>query len=439
MKIPRLLISWRRLQVALAFLLVAASGQAGEVPVRLSFKFILNTMGSRPFGGSLTDETDIQGQVDHGNQILAGNYSEFLLENIEVVDVPGVPQWYLTEITLKGNEQVDLMNAALANKALYHWRDNAINVYINCSQGVQASGVARFPPNNRIILLSQGVYNDVLMHEVGHCFNLMHTHEPPDDDCGDTLPDNQNWTRDQLSTMSYGLPYASLSATHKAAVDLVWHNVMSYHDPNSQYLLSPCQKDRMSLQAWLDQSWLLSRLPVYVDSSFQGNPMGIFIAPFKSIDTAIFSGRLANQVLVLESGTHSRPLLPFPSPMAITCRRGPALVQCAPAAYNLPYALEYSTNPAVRQAVILGQQCDRKKDAAGAMKYLLQAESAAAGREKLSLQLALARRHKKQKHFTDSTAWLQKVAQAADQESLRAYALNESARVEKEASANPGF
>ena len=86
-------------------------------------------MGSRPFGGRLTDETDIQGQVDHGNQILAGNYSEFLLENIEVVDVPGVPQWYLTEITLKGNEQVDLMNAALANKALYHWRDNAINVY----------------------------------------------------------------------------------------------------------------------------------------------------------------------------------------------------------------------------------------------------------------------------------------------------------------------
>ena len=431
-------MSWipRQPAAVLAFLLVAALSlaQAGEVPVRLSFKFILNNMGSRPFGGSLTDEKDIQAQVDRGNQILVTNYSEFILDNLEVADVSGAPQWYLTEITTGGTENVDLMNAALANKALYRWRDDALNVYINCSQGVQASGVARFPPDNRIIILSQGVYTDTLLHEVGHCLNLKHTHQTPDDGCGDTLPDNQNWTRDQLSGMAYGLPYASLPAAQQAEVDLVWYNVMSYHDPNSQYRFSPCQRDMMSVQAWIDQGWLLSRLPVYVDSSYPGASMGIFIAPFKSIDEAAVVG-LANRVLVLESGTYGRPSLPFLSPMAITCRRGPALVQCAPAAYILPYALEYSTNTAVRQAVLLGQQCDRKKDAAGAMKYLLQAEKAAAGRDKLSLQMTLARRHEKLKHFADSTAWLQKVAQAADQEPLRAHALKEVGRVAKEATA----
>ena len=86
-----------------------------------------------------------------------------------------------------------------------------------------------------------------ILHEVGHFFNLSHTHAG-DPDCStfvvpallntalgdgdgivETIPDHPCFTRDQLSIANYGTSYSGLTAGQQAAVTTSWLNVMSYH------------------------------------------------------------------------------------------------------------------------------------------------------------------------------------------------------------------
>ena len=71
---------------------VPAFGQ--EIPVRLSFKFILDASGNRPATGHLNTDAEIDAQIAAGNGIFSRFISELRLEKLEVVDVAGVSQWY---------------------------------------------------------------------------------------------------------------------------------------------------------------------------------------------------------------------------------------------------------------------------------------------------------------------------------------------------------
>jgi hypothetical protein len=150
------------------FCLVSAFGQG--VPVRLSFKFILNASGNRPATGDINTDDEVSAQVLRANLMFSDYVSELRHENLEIVDVSGVSQWYLAEPI--ESDRDGLRAAALAAPAIYHWRNDAINVFITAGQGVTHSAISKFPPDNDIMLVSQNIWDNMLAHEAGHSLNL---------------------------------------------------------------------------------------------------------------------------------------------------------------------------------------------------------------------------------------------------------------------------
>ena len=49
---------------------------------------------------------------------------------------------------------------------------------------------------------------EVLLHEIGHFFDLRHTAVQ---ECGTTPMDDDDWDRDQIAINNYGVPYANLT------------------------------------------------------------------------------------------------------------------------------------------------------------------------------------------------------------------------------------
>jgi hypothetical protein len=423
------LLCWTSLVVLLG--VIPASGQG--VPVRLSFKFILDDQGHRPGYGAIFTENQIQGQLDLANWIFSSFGSELQVQSLEILNVPGISSWYLVDPTEYNRD--NLRWNAQQDPVTYRWRDDAVNVYINGSPGTPdgTRAISALPPNNNIILVSQGVNCTAIAHEMGHILNLWHTHPPGDDFCSDTLPDNPSWGRNNIASNAFGVAYAQLNDSQRYQVDLTYSNLMSYHVLDSAFrLLSPCQIDRMSTQASKDQDWLLSLSMVYVDSSYGGTANGSLTQPYPTIDQALNAG-VPNPALVLESGTYALPSTPLNTPAVFVTRKGPSTIQGTPLASLLPDALEFSTNRVVQEAVVRAQESDLRGDMAGAIAQLEEAEKHATGREKSSLELGLAGRYRRSRQFTQAAAWFNKLAAGADQEGLRQHALREAEAIKKEA------
>ena len=409
-------------------LFCAASGFGQGVPVRLSFKFILNAQGNRPATGNLNTDAEVNDQVARGNQIFSQWISELRFEGLEIVDVAGVSQWYLAAATPAVRDGVRA--AAQANPTAYHWRTDAINLYITAAND---SAISDFPPSNNIVLLCQGSSLTTVAHEMGHILSLWHTHQPTGDYCSDTLADDQTWNRDDIALNAYGQFYTNLTSAQQYQVDMVWGNLMSYHNPDFRWMLSPCQMDRQSTQGYKDRNWLLSKVPVYVDGRYGGTHSGSFTQPYQTIQHAINAGGLNDTVLVLETGTHAKPAGDLTPRVDMITRKGTSTVQDAPPQFSLPYTLEDSANVAVRQAIVRAQKADREKDLAGVITNLLEAEKQAAGREKSSIQLELAQRFRDSQRYEEAAAWFKKTAEGADQPALQKHALGNSEAMTKKA------
>lgn len=401
--------------VLLASLLVLAGlvPALGEgVPIRLSFKFILNAAGNRPPAGDINTDAEVDAQVERGNQIFGRWTSELRFDELEIVDVAGVSQWYPSDT----NDRDALRTAATNDPATYHWRNDAINIYITSAND---SAISKFPPDNDIVLVCQAIFDTTIAHEVGHSVNLLHTHQPPDDGCTDTLPDDQNWNQDDIANNAYGLPYAQLTAGQQYQVDMVWSNLMSYHNGDVRCMLSSQQMDRQSTQCYEDRNWLLSKVPVYVDSGYGGTHNGSFTQPYQTIQQAINAGILNNKALVPEQGTHEDPASVISTSTEIVTRKGISTIREARLPYSLPYALEESKNPAVREAVVRAQQSDRKGDLAGVIANLQEAEKHAANEEKSAIQLELAQRLRDAQRYEEAAAYFQKAADESAQKGLQ--------------------
>jgi hypothetical protein len=297
-----------------------------------------------------------------------------------------------------------------------------VNLYITGGSG---SAIADFPPDNNIVIMCQGSYDSTMAHELGHILNLLHTHETccgGGDNCSDTLVDDADWNKDQIANNAYGLAYASCSVGQRFNVDMTFSNLMSYHDPDNRSMISPCQMDRESTQVYADRNFFLSKVPVYVQAGYGGVQAGSFTQPYGTVQGAINTGVLNNRVMVLKTGTHANPSGVISTRTDVVTRRGTSHVQEKPPEYDLPYDLENSKNAAVRAAILRAQASDRRKDAPAALTALLEAEKAAAGREKHSIQLELAQRLRDAKRFDEAEKWFQKVADDTEQPGLRKHA-----------------
>ncbi|MBC8414190.1 hypothetical protein H8E50_11060 [bacterium] len=420
------------------------------VPVRISIKYILDSDGNRPATGNLNTDAEVMSEFDWGNSILASNMSEFRLELVEFIDLTGVSHRY--SHTASESNRNALRTAAIVNPTAYEWRTNAINIYINGGSG---SAISQFPPTNDIILMNQNCANtpSCMLHEIGHSLNLYHTHSS-NETCSDTIPDNQNWSKDSIAVNQYGVVFASLTSAQQDAVNLVFNNVMSYHTTEPQLRISDCQRGQVSTQAYVDKGWLLARTPVYVNRSYGGTfKFGTYIFPFRTIQEAINSGGLADKALVLEEGDYPVSTTEInQSNMEIVPRSGAVTIFKGQQLYELPTDLENSKNIKVRDAVKASRNEDKaarkalknaekeakklaKKEArtalkaeakfrrdahkANALTQLIEAEKQAEGREKDALLLELAQRHRSAGDCEKAIAYYIKVAEKTDQPGLR--------------------
>lgn len=437
------------------FLFLADSVRA-EVPVRVSIKFILSATGTRPATGRLNTDEEILGEFNAGESILRSNLSEFELHRIEFVDLSGVSTYYTA--TANETNRDNLRADAMADPALYHWRTDAVNIYINAGTG---SAISKFPPDNDIILMNQGCTNtpSCMLHELGHSLNLYHTHSS-NETCADTITDDQSWSKDNIAYNNFGCLYADCTSSQQDAVDLVFNNVMSYHVSEPQTLLSACQLGQVSTQGDSDRWWLLTREPVYVNSGYTGIfQFGRYIWPYNSLDDVVAAGNLTGKVIVLQGGTHY-----FADEIngdaELVTRSSTSWVEPPGAQhYVLPINLEESEIPGVRAAILAVQQEDsaareamragrqaaetapsdeerqrllaaaegeKQQHRARALAYLAQAEKHALGREQIAVRLEMAERFRDGGECEEAVRYFNLVAATTVQEHLRIRAENEA-------------
>ena len=412
--------------VALALALGGPSGAGAApfgVPVRVQFNFILNASGNRPSSGDLNTDEEVEAQVTRANQILAAWTSELRIHSLGIQEVSGASQYYLA--SANSTDRDNLRASAMADPSRYHWRNDAVNIYITAASD---SAISKFPPDNDIILVCQSIFNTTIMHELGHSLSLYHTHETccGGDGCDDTIEDNDRWDRDDIALNNFGQVYANLTSGQKYQVDMVWSNLMSYHNGDYRWMISNCQHDKMSAQAYSDRTWLLTKVPVYVDAAWGGSQNGSFSQPYRTIQNAINAGALNNRVLVLEYGTHDNPSSLLRTATDVVTRKGTSTIRESKPDYDLPYNLEDSKNPNVRAAILAAQQSARQKDVPAVIRHLLEAEKHATGRERDAIRLELAQRYRDSDQLDQAAAWFDKLAAEADQPGLRRRSQNKA-------------
>ncbi len=422
------------------------------VPIRVSIKFITDINGNRPAAGNVNTDDEILAEFDEGNAILRENLTEFQFQNIEgeIVDLGvGASGWYTTSST----NRLGLRAAAIADPATFLWRTNAINVYINNGT---SSASASFPPDNDIVLMNQGCGNtpSCMLHEFGHNLNLFHTHQSPTDNCADTLPDDDDWVRDDMATNSFGDVYANLTPAQQAQIDVTFYNIMSYHIDQPQRTITPCQRDRMSTQAYSDLAKLLGREPVYVDASNGGAQSGSFTQPYQNVQTALDSENLNGKVLVLEQGSYTITQDTINESARIVPRSGNAFVDRGAPLHDYEIDFSKSANPRIRQIMRKLQEEDTQGRKAAserrklgtekelppqalanakkleekqaehrdqAMLLLHEAEALAQGPERILILLELAQRYEAQDQQDLSAFYYASVAVETDQERLKRF------------------
>ncbi|MBI5193117.1 MAG: hypothetical protein HZA08_06710 [Nitrospirae bacterium] len=441
--------------VCLSLIAVAYTSMAA-VPLRISVKFILDVNGNRPGFGNLNTDAEIWNEINQGDSILREVITEYGIDTIEFVDLSGLSQWYSADAC---GQLGNLRNAAIASPATYHWRTDALNIYIN---GGTSSACSDFPPNNNMILMNQWCGNtpSCILHEMGHSFNLMHTHEPcctNQDECTDTLTDNTGWTKDQIAQNNFGTTYANLNATQQDQVNMTFNNIMSYHTSEPQRRISPCQMDRMSSQGDTDRARLYTRMPIYVNRNAPFAwwiQTGSFVFPYENLQNALNAGGLSNGVIVLQQGSfnvnvgatintnvelitrsgasevHAPGVQLFILPVDLANSANPQVSSAVRAAQsedtnarmvikNAEAAAALAASPDVKDAIIIDAKKVSLQHQNNAMTHLQSVENVATGDERLAIQLELAQRYRDSGDCGSAIRYFRIVADTTDQLGLK--------------------
>lgn len=324
LRIPLALV----LIVALTSIVGTVESRA-DIDIRLSVKFIRNTDGAYPAGGAGTIGTNstFQVEVDLGNAVLSATGRGYKLQVVEYLGIQPPPPtgqpanfWFTND----ARSSVRAMEAAsIADPT--GWRRNnngAVNIYVNNS----SSGQCSFNGNGDSISLGTSIVRGTVLHELGHFFNLSHTHagdtvctNPPPymlgdgDGLSETVPDHNCYTtREALM--------AALPPSLRAAVDTSWLNVMSYHE--SDQLLD------VQMDYWTDTA-NRGRLAVCSGKTFFIIPGGFDVfadglSPgqgFRTVARGLLGVTVPDDILLLRAGTYSAPTR-ITTPCTLRATRG---------------------------------------------------------------------------------------------------------------------
>src|SRR5688572_7487213 len=220
---------------------LASSARAMEpdaVAVRCSVKFILSPTGALPEGRWRTD-AEVRETFDKANAVLETSGANWTLILTEVGRSQAASDFY----TFSARNMRALETAAMADRDGYIWRDDAVNIYV-ANTITDAGGVCSLPQSgpsrHTIVINSVSILggSEGWLHEIGHYFNLLHTHDG--DLVADTIFDPP--IPEPFSRSTHDDSFIASARESGATVldtDNVLHNVMSYHcDPQ---VLTPLQ------------------------------------------------------------------------------------------------------------------------------------------------------------------------------------------------------
>jgi Pregnancy-associated plasma protein-A len=227
----------------------------------------------------------------------------FIVTGFSIIGGQGISgdnpsRWYNTNFfndTKIGNKtqgriwKDEMENAARTGSgaANYRWRNDAINVYI--VNGI-CGGICSFPDQSdyeNIIafgacnLASTNTYAPTLLHEIGHYFNLCHTHgctnlgvcnntTGNNDEISDTPLDNPCWSLATIIEKNGGNISEDFARNS-------FDNIMSYHDNGGENRLTEQQLDRWA-DALDERKTNVPSSRVYNRTSIR-NAYGWFVKP----------------------------------------------------------------------------------------------------------------------------------------------------------------
>lgn len=276
-----------RLQIGLLMLISSLASLQAEITIRLSVKYILAFTGARPDAGNIGTSAGFDAEITRANCILAATGRGYQLQVVEYLDIrPPVPQgqsssyWY--NLDARANRAV-FEAAALADQTTWRWRGDAINIHVNNS----SSGQCSFVGGGLSISLGNDIIVGTVLHELGHFFNLRHTHSAADND-----GDINDWgDGDGLAETLDDDPDASLANINarypgesQQKRDDLYFNVMSYHQEDR---LLPDQMDLWTDTANGPRNGFTTGRTIWVDRNNACLSPNDLIEPFRTLANAL--------------------------------------------------------------------------------------------------------------------------------------------------------
>ena len=313
---------------------------------RVSIKVILgpapgnawpdNTATIGTTGVNLNSEAAIRANIAFTNRMLEnlGQGWKIVLREDRIYTLTGKANPWFTADARSVATRDDLEAAAIAtpaSKADWQWHDDALNIYLNDTR----SGICSFPSAHSVILIGAGAYRELIIHEMGHFFNLPHTHSGDNngivptgpwgdgDGFSDTLPDDPD-----ADSTDINVRYPANTQWER---DNLIFNIMSYHLPQNRL-------------TWQQRQRLIETSNT--SRTFAVNGRAFFIAPdgnnFSPIAGLLWGTRMqqigfaaalstnAKDVLVIRNGTYNATAEGLPAvmdkPMVLSAFQGTVII-----------------------------------------------------------------------------------------------------------------
>lgn len=311
-----------------------ASANADDIiKVRVSYKVVVNPVdGTRPPG---VNDADIDAAVEGMNAIMEtfGRGYRFVRTGA-LIDIGGIggffrpnPSYYYGNGFADTQDRANIESDAVANKSLYAWNDNAINLFVISGGGISFD-IGGNEPGQALIVISSGAdaKGKTAIHEIGHYMGLCHTQGcscgscagggciiPEDDRISDTLPDLECWDQDLIATFNFGVGYSSLTPGQQTRVDNVFFNVMSYHGEDQAGDNYHTRETELQLDEWVDKASSshaadCDGITYFVDATNNGIQTGTSELPLRTVAKGLNFANGGGNIVLVRPGNYPENL-----------------------------------------------------------------------------------------------------------------------------------